>query len=620
MNFSFQSPRDLGVPVKGLNWVRLFPGRRSDGSPLVLATMGQDADCLFMCDIDLESGHCHQYSAHLAQAAFPTAAVQDSQTGVLYVGSAYTGHLHRYDPNALPHLRQLEDVGPIDSEWAQFPCGIDIAPDGALYIGAYPGCCLCRYQPATGEWTRWGRMDPTDMYFYPLCGKDGTVAGLVKMCRMRVVVIDPHTGRKADVGPVIEKQTDPTGKINLYKGADGLLYIESSRGNFRVAGMQALPVNTLPPPYPAATLPDGSQVSFKDAQQFQYRTLGVQSPAGTVKEWPLDWEGAGTTIYLVHEGPDGRIYGSSILPEHLFSCRPDGSDMRDHGQCSLSGGEVYSFGNLGGKLYISSYPAARLSIYDPAKPYRFGTDPDANPRDLGPTDPISYRPRTQIAGPAGKVWIGSIPDYGTWGGTLVNFDPITEKFTVHRHLIENCNVVSLAWDEDRQWLVVGTSIEGGSGTQPKATEAGFVIWDVHADRAVRTTTFGDRFIHGIPDLIYAGQGQIYAIVVYRRPDSANYSAELLLIDLVEDRVISRSPFGEDGWPLEMSLRRSDRGTFYGLCYPYVYRITPGTTQREIIWSTSIENTADHIRAQGPIIGQRLFFGSHHRLRCLDLPE
>jgi len=616
----YSSPRDLGIPVKSVNWVGLYPGRKTDGSPLLLAKMGQDADCFFTCDIDLESGHCHQYSAHLPNAAFPTAATHDPQSGILYVGSAYTGHLHRYNPNALPHLRKLEDLGAIDPGLADFPCGIDIAPDGSVYIGAFPGCCLCRYVPASNTWTRFGRMDPTDMYFYPLCGADGTLAGLVKVCRMRVVAIDPLTGQTAEVGPVIEKQTDPSGKISLVKRQDGLLYIESSQGNFRVQGLKAIPVKNLPPPFPAATLPDGSTVVFTDAAQFRYRTLEITSPSGTHKPLTLDWEGAGTTIYLVHEGPDGRVYGSSILPEHLFSCRPDGSDMQDHGQCSLSGGEVYSFGNFGGKLYISSYPSARLSIYDPAKPYRFGTDADANPRDFGPSDPVSCRPRAMISGPAGKVWVGSVPDYGLWGGTLVNFDPVTEKFVVHRHLLENGNVVSLAWAEDLQQLVVGTSIEGGSGTTPKATEAAFVIWDVHADQAVRTTTFGERFIHGIPDLLYVGNGLMYAIVIYQRPTSTEVSAELLLINLPEDRVVSRTPFDDKGWPLEVSLRQSAQGSCYGLCYPYVYRIIPGSTQREVIWSTPIDKTEDHIRAPGPIIGSRLFFGTFHRLRCLDLPE
>lgn len=620
MNPVSAAPRELGIPVKSLNWVRLFPGCRRDGTPLVLAAMGQDAGGFFVCDIDLTTGHCHQYPGRVANAAFPTAAVQDPDFGILYVGSAYAGHLHRFDPNPLPHLRKLEDLGPIDADLAQFPCGLDLAPDGSLWVGAYPGCCLCRYQPATGEWTRWGRMDPTDMYFYPLCGRDGTVAGLVKVCRMRVVAIDPRTGQKADVGPVIDKQSDPAGKIHFFKGADGLLYIESSQGNFRVQGLQALPVNTLPPPGPVATLPDGAQVAFQDAKQFQYRKLEIKAPGGAVKTLDLDWEGAGTNIFIVHAGPDGRVYGSSILPEHLFSCRPDGSDMRDHGQCSVSGGEAYSLANLNGKIYIASYPAARFSIYDPDKPYRFGTEREANPRDLGSPDPVSYRPRAMIAGPAGKVWIGCIPDYGTWGGTLVHFDPATEKFAVHRHLIENCNVVSLAWDEERDWLVVGTSIEGGSGTQPKAAEAGFVIWDVRADRALRVTTFGERFIHGIPDLLYAGAGRLYAVVVYSRPGEKKFVAELVLIDLPGDRVISRSPFGEDGWPHEVSLRRSPKGNIYGLCYPYVYRIVPGTAEREIIWSTPLDNVPDHIRAPGPIIGNRLFFGSHYRLCGLDLPE
>src|SRR5690606_22164351 len=117
---------------------------------------------------------------------------------------------------------------------------------------------------------------------------------------------------------------------------------------------------------------------------------------------------------------------------HLFSLKPDGSDIINHGQCSLSGGEAYSMANMEGLLYIASYPAARVSIYDPAKPYRFGADEDANPRDIGRCDNVAYRPRASIAGPAGKVWIASVPDYGMWGGTLAAYDPQTQTFASAR--------------------------------------------------------------------------------------------------------------------------------------------------------------------------------------------
>ena len=53
-------------------------------------------------------------------------------------------------------------------------------------------------------------------------------------------------------------------------------------------------------------------------------------------------------------------------------------------------GEAYSMANLEGKISISSYPGARLSVYDPSRAYHFGEAPGDNPRDLGRIDEISY--------------------------------------------------------------------------------------------------------------------------------------------------------------------------------------------------------------------------------------
>ena len=102
-------------------------------------------------------------------------------------------------------------------------------------------------------------------------------------------------------------------------------------------------------------------------------------------------------------------------------------------------------GNLDGKLYICSYPGARLSVYDPSRPYEFGVAADSNPRDLGRVDEVSYRPRAMVTGPMGRVWIASVPDYGLWGGPLSWYDPGTEQFGSYRDIAGEASCWSLAW-------------------------------------------------------------------------------------------------------------------------------------------------------------------------------
>ncbi|MBI2438519.1 MAG: hypothetical protein HYV36_06885 [Lentisphaerae bacterium] len=625
--------RELGIPVRAVFHCILHPGKDAKGRPSLLASMGQMAGGLLVLDINLEKGGCAQYECADRKAFEPTAVYRSPRDGILYMAACYTGTFHRYVPGS----PAIELIGHVDPELATFPCRIDEAPDGSLFVGAYPGCCLSRYEPArnaahsaaggpaTGQWTRYGRMDETDMYFYPLCGADGTVAGLVKMCKPHVVALDPKTLRHCAVGPVIETQ-ERSGSIDLYKGKDGLLYIRSSEGNFRVQGLEAVKAAALPDPMPPRnTMPDGATVEFADQSTFDFRKVRLTPPKGPPRILSLDWRGAGTDIFLIHHGPDGRLYGSSILPERLFSCRPDGSDMLDHGQCSVSGGEAYSMGNLDGKLYIASYPSARLTIYDPKKPYKFGTEPGSNPRDVGVADPVACRPRAMLAGPAGKVWIGAVPDYGMWGGTLSAYDPKTETFTSHRHLIKDCNVVALAWLPKRERILVGTTVHGGSGTQPRADRCAFVWWDPRRDQADGIETFGIHDLHGIMDIVRVDDRHVYAVVVRHAPDpppgASEHTAELALIDLDERRVIDRSRFGgEFGWPLEVALQKGPDGAWYGATKVSLYRITPGTAQRAILWRCGMEESDQQVSVGGPIVGHTYYFASAHRLRAIEIPE
>ena len=60
-----------------------------------------------------------------------------------------------------------------------------------IFIGSCNGARLTRFDPATGAFTRFGRMDETDNYVYPLAGDDGSLAALVKVVRPHLVVL-PH--------------------------------------------------------------------------------------------------------------------------------------------------------------------------------------------------------------------------------------------------------------------------------------------------------------------------------------------------------------------------------------------------------------------------------------------
>ncbi len=642
--------RDLGVPVKSVNWVRLHPGRGPDSRASLLISMGQNNGGLFVLDVDLATGHCRQFNAPSGKQQYPTASFRSPRTGALYLGAHTDGHLLRYDP-ARPE-RGLEDLGVIDGEHATFPTGLTEAADGSIWIGAYPDCSLTRFDPATGAFQRFGRMDPADQYLYPLASADGTLAALTKFVHPHLLLIDPRTGATTTLGPVVSPE-DKAQRLLFYKGLDGLLYLETHAGNFRVRGGQLEPAAFLPPPLPpfhavgtppvafrdALPMPDGSIALWEDGDEgagtFRQIRLTSTNPTVPTRTLTLDWQGGGTNLFVLHRGPDGLIYGSSFLPEHIFRCAPDGSSMINLGRCSLMLGEAYTIGNFSdGLMAFGSYPHANISLYDPRRPWRFGADSDGNPRDIGRLDEIGIRPIAMAIVPAftaadgravrERMWVGNLPDYGLWGGTLTWLDPKTLASGSHRHLIPDGSPFSLLWLPAPQQLLVGLSIDGGTGTKPKIRQGAFVLWDTAKDQAVYTGDFGVKNLPDVLALTPAAHGQVYALLGNTRGTAEWLGAaagptRIALVDPATRRVLADVPlpaeFGRMPEQVQGCLFPGPDGV-YGITERVLYRLKPGTCEAEVVWRAP---AGDQLNVPGPWIGRTFYFATGWRLRTLTLP-
>ncbi|MDB6126607.1 MAG: hypothetical protein JWM35_503, partial [Verrucomicrobia bacterium] len=558
--------RDLGIPVKGVSWVRLHPGQTADGRASLLASMSQNNGGLFVVDIDLATGHCQQFPvSDPSRSTFTTAAYRSLRTGILYIGSAWDAHLHRFDANHPG--RGIEDLGKIDPDDAIFPTGITESADGAIWIGTCNGARLVKYDPATGAFTRFGKMDAVDNYLYPLAGDDGSLAALVKVVRPHLIVIDPATGEHREAGPAIVDTTDKAQYLKLVKGADGRIYLDSHAGKFRVDGMNLTPVDQIPPllagipiagthRYQAPlAMPGGWTVQFTDDNDVGAGTprhvlVTNTNPLISSRMLTLDWVGGGSNLHVFDVGPDGDLYGSSYMPNHLFRANvaasasggrtslrnvaasvsewtsdaaaptnvdhrlahARGSNIEDLGKHTFAMGEAYSLTTLDGKVYLASYPEARISVYDPGKPTHFGTGSSDNPRDLGRLDKIGYRPNAMIATPDGRLWVGSAPDYGLVGGTLAWLDPRTDERKSHREIVPELSPASLLYLPELKKILVGLSIEAGTGAKPKRLAGAFALWDPAKDELAWSGDLGLENLADVSSLAPAGDGLVYALL------------------------------------------------------------------------------------------------------------
>lgn len=587
--------RDIGVPVKSVNWVRLHAGYTQRRRPCIYATMGQQADNLFVLQIDPYNGQFRQFVSDVPNSNYPTATLM-SRDSRLYIGAAYSGHLFCFDPQK----DALEDMGAINPENASFPCRMDEDSQGNIWIGSYGTADLTCFNLKNGEFIRYGRMDDVDMYNYPQVNSDGNIGCLIMMTQPHIVVLDPKTGEKKAVGPMITKGQ---GNIDLRKGIDGKLYIISSFGNYLIQGFDAIPVDTVPAFINIPnSLPDGTTFGFTDGGDQVFRNLRIKGLDGSEKDYFLNYEAKGSDIFYVHAGPDGCIYGSSILPLHLFRYNPNNGELVDLGKCSNASGEAYSMANLDGKIYISSYPGATISQYDPSKPYQFGIQPGSNPRDLGRIDDISYRPRSTLAGPKNFIWTASIPDYGLWGGPLSYYDPQTERKKAYYRICGHASCYTLAHLKDQELIVVGTTISGGSGTKPKVDQAVIFLWDYEKEEKMWEGTM-DRHVSSFNALVVGTDGLIYGTVVGR--DAPH---ELFIFNPKTFEFTLRSPLPQ-GYPLDLGLQMGPDGMIYGFTSSCFYRFDP-------VLKTFEEIIQDQFSVAGPILGKDIYFATRHRLRSI----
>jgi outer membrane protein assembly factor BamB len=589
--------RDIGIPVRACSWVRLHAGRDGDGAPRIYAAMGQDGGNFFVLSLSPEDGSFAQFPAVGERSNNPTAQFV-SRSGKLYVGAAYSGRLYCFDPDRA----ELQDLGEISPGEHTFTCRIDEDASGKLWIGGYPSADLVCFDPASGEFTRHGRMDETDMYSYPQVNADGMIACLIKMTRPRVVVFDQQTGEKRQVGPVAIKGRD---SLDLVKAANGQLFITSSLGNYRLDGFEARSVDQVPKPAPSAPLSDGRSFEFADAAEMIFRKLRVTAPSEEPRVFELEYEAAGAELFCLHTGPDGLLYGSSMLPEHLLRYNPEDSELDDLGKCAAASGEAYSMANLDGKMYISSYPRAVISVYDPARPYHFGDAEEDNPRNLGRMDEVSYRPRSTLTGPLGRVWVASVPDYGMWGGPLSSFDPATGEKRSYPIAGEG-SCFTLAHLEAESLLAVGTTVRGGTGTQPKAENAELILWDYSAEKVAwrgspREPVPTINALLVLPDgrllMPAASMADPYRLMVFD-PGKREFA------------VVADSP---GHGLLDNGLQIGPDGNVYGFSRDSIYRLQlPDLELEELV------RTDGEFHVPGPIIGKDIYFATGPTLRAARL--
>lgn len=587
--------RDLGVPVRDAILLGAYAGPGKTGIwDTIYLSFGQYGAPLFLLAVNPDTGDTRQFNGPLSTEMGSWGYTIDHENRI-YCGSYYNGHLLRFDPKK----ETWEDLGQPGGEKESFICRITTAPDGNIWGGTFPSATLFSYDPKTGVSQNFGRMDPEQFYCYPTAGEDGLIYSAIQFEKVDIVVFDPKKKTKTSLIPIEARKP---GRVDLRKGVDGKIYAKISTADFWFRVEEGKKLVVVPDPsvsFPKSALPDGRQFRVIDN-----RTLRVENPTTKkTKEISLNYEPAGSYIFTLGTGPDSRIYGSSMLPLRLFVHDPEKESLANLGKASLANGEIYSMAPLEDKLYLCSYPEARLSVYDPKRPLRFGEEENANPRDLVSLGEGLYRPRAMIAGPHGKVYVGGYPDYGLYGGAIGVYDPKKGEKRIYRHIIPNQSIASLAYTKKLDLIAAGSSVRGGNGTRPIEKEAKLILWDPKEEKKIFDIVPVSE-AKTILSLVATEDGILYGI-------TDNEKGFILDVDKRVVKKVFDLGFKD---PLEVSLQPGPDRRLYGLAQGAIFAIDPRSDEVSLIAKPPVP-----IDSGMAILGRKIYFGAGANLWEFELP-
>ncbi|MET3726810.1 uncharacterized protein YjdB [Fictibacillus halophilus] len=440
-------------------------------------------------------------------------AVTVADNGKVYVGSYSQGHLYEYDPVK----KTVVDLGqPVPGETVIW----DLKPgkDGKIYGGTYPRAKAFQYDPATG-FTDYGTMAAGEEYVRSVeynADTNTLYAGVGSHAHL--IKYNLTTGEKVDILPAeyassksvydmdieggklfarVENGTYPMLVIDLETEEVESSFSAHSRGVSPLApdgetiyytyGGKLLTYNIQSKETADTGINLGENIvgfgiMAYDDPEFPGYTLSALAGNynGTYIKYNLETKKLQVTtlpllrqpteIKSIFTGPEGSIYSSGFLSGGIAIFDP-----LSNTKAQFSGvGQSEGITSIGNKIYYGVYPGAKIYEHDTTKPWKKNVNPLLL-FDLKATE--QDRPYAMLGvEQEGKLFIGTIPDYGKLGGALTVYDTTTKSVETFRNIVQNQSVISLAY---RDGVVYGgTTIRGGLGQEPSEKEAKLFLYDV----------------------------------------------------------------------------------------------------------------------------------------------
>ncbi|OYN85247.1 hypothetical protein [Parenemella sanctibonifatiensis] len=479
------------------------------------------------------------YKLPSAEGCFDLSVATD---GKVYLPGYHDYRLWVYDPVT----KEVTDYGEIDPDVQRdYAMGCGFGPNNTALLGTYSGSRLHSYDPATGVITNLGTVNPEEDYIHFIgwdpasdavfCATGGVSASIWR-------IEDGGFGAKSKIldGSAIPL-LDSTSFVGMLDCVNGHLVsriggamivtdlegkVEYWNGEKEIAG------------YHVAPALDGSGFYFSQfgtIQKYEFATHTYHPVAGEVRSYfahaveaepglivGSDQGGPFTVnietgerteqnvsfrqptlIQKIFPGPGDSMYASGYMLG-LAEINKAGGEPNE----TLNSGQYESWLVREDKMYLAAYAWSKVYEWDPeapaTAPKQLFTSADENfDRPFG----MAYNPERD------EMYVGSVPAYGGYQGGLAIYSFATGEVEFFgAEIAENQGIVSAVWNPHDKLLYLGTTIDGGMGTNPTSiTDLGqLVVFDPETRTVVRSGA-PVRLRKGVTGLLVDPDGSVWGV-------------------------------------------------------------------------------------------------------------
>lgn len=561
---------NLGVPIKSAGLFGAAVGVDEKENEVIYFNCSQPGGRLFLLQVNPKTGDSRQFEAPIGEGARDLIVAPNH---CVYLGTWEGGYLLKFNPKQPD--RGLVSLGK-PSATETYMWHFAIGNDGCVYTCTYPQARLIRHDPKTDQSEDFGRLDPTEMYARTVASStNGFVYVGIGTVRAQIIQFNPKTGEKKSL---IAEADRPAGTGLVFRGEDGAVYGRVTGRYFRCDADRLTALKDLPS-IPNPKLRDGREITSTSVENGKVSYTLTKNGKSVVNR--VAFESKGLQLFAIGAGPDGNIFGSSVLPLEIFEFNRTTRTSRHLG--NSPGAEVYSFVTDGKLLYACSYPRSYLTVYDPVKPWKFGESRANNPRGIGYMGDGHLRPRAMIIGFDG----------------LGIYDPSKYRIVEnYRNLIQDQGISALCSEPGTKMIFGGSAIGAGGGGRAVAKECVVFAWDPTKKQKAweKVIVPGDSNVAAMA----IAHGKVFGV---SRPSQTLFVVDPKTFEIVHQ---AKVPFGSVH---EVSLAYyQPHDCIYGLAKNSVFKVDPKTFE-----ITEIGRSLDPITCGFAITEDGIYFGSKTQL-------